>query len=161
MKFANWADDPSTLLGPLGLSFPVGKIRKWDKKIAKGRASLQRESGLWSSHACLGKNGRWACSPGGPFWSLGFVSGAQTERLLGESGENVDSRKTYTPPHRCLHPSTYDFSCTHLQKELGVSLSTPKISRLGFPGGASGKEPTCRVIRGYKRRGFDPWVGKV
>ena len=30
----------------------------------------------------------------------------------------------------------------------------------GFPGGAGGKEPTCQCGR-CKRRGFDPWVGKV
>ena len=30
----------------------------------------------------------------------------------------------------------------------------------GFPGGASGKEPTCQC-RGHKRPGFDPWVGKI
>ena len=29
-----------------------------------------------------------------------------------------------------------------------------------FPGGASGKEPTCQC-RKLKRRGFDPWVQKV
>ena len=31
---------------------------------------------------------------------------------------------------------------------------------LGFPGGASGKEPACQYRR-CKRRGFDPWVGKI
>ena len=31
---------------------------------------------------------------------------------------------------------------------------------LGFPGGASGKEPTCQGRR-RKRSGFDPWVGKI
>ena len=31
---------------------------------------------------------------------------------------------------------------------------------LGFPGGASGKEPTCHCRR-RKRLGFDPWVGKI
>ena len=31
---------------------------------------------------------------------------------------------------------------------------------LGFPGGASGKEPTCQCRR-CKRCGFDPWVGKI
>ena len=30
----------------------------------------------------------------------------------------------------------------------------------GFPGGSSGKEPT-RQDRRHKRRGFDPWVGKM
>ena len=29
-----------------------------------------------------------------------------------------------------------------------------------FPGGASGKEPTCQCRR-HKRHGFDPWVGKI
>ena len=29
-----------------------------------------------------------------------------------------------------------------------------------FPGGASGKEPTCRCRR-CKRCGFDPWVGRI
>ena len=34
--------------------------------------------------------------------------------------------------------------------------------KLGFPGGASGKEPTCQCRR-LKRRGFhpSPWVGKI
>ena len=30
----------------------------------------------------------------------------------------------------------------------------------GFPGGASGKEPTCQCRR-HKRHGFSPWVGKI
>ena len=30
----------------------------------------------------------------------------------------------------------------------------------GFPCGASGKEPVCQCRR-HKRRGFDPWVGKI
>ena len=30
----------------------------------------------------------------------------------------------------------------------------------GFPGGTSGKEPTCQCRR-LKRPGFDPWVGKM
>ena len=31
---------------------------------------------------------------------------------------------------------------------------------MGFPGGASGKEPACQCRR-CKRLGFDPWVGKI
>ena len=31
---------------------------------------------------------------------------------------------------------------------------------VGFPGGPSGKEPTCQCRR-HKRCGFDPWVGKI
>ena len=32
--------------------------------------------------------------------------------------------------------------------------------RKGFPGGASGKEPTCQCRR-CESRGFNPWVGKI
>ena len=35
-----------------------------------------------------------------------------------------------------------------------------KPPRGGFPGGASGKEPACQCRR-CKRRGFDPWVGRI
>ena len=31
---------------------------------------------------------------------------------------------------------------------------------LGFPGGTSGKEPSCQCRR-YKRCAFDPWIGKI
>ena len=34
------------------------------------------------------------------------------------------------------------------------------VIRMGFPGGASGREPACQCRR-YKKCGFDPWVGKV
>ena len=30
----------------------------------------------------------------------------------------------------------------------------------GFPGGTSDEEPTCQCRR-WKRRGFDPWIGKI
>ena len=31
---------------------------------------------------------------------------------------------------------------------------------MGFPGGTAVKEPHCQHRR-HKRRGFDPWVGKI
>ena len=31
---------------------------------------------------------------------------------------------------------------------------------IDIPGGTSGKEPSCQCRR-HKRRGFDPWVGKI
>ena len=34
------------------------------------------------------------------------------------------------------------------------------IRTQGFPGGTSGKEPTCQCRR-HKRREFDPWVKKI
>ena len=33
-------------------------------------------------------------------------------------------------------------------------------SYFGFPGEGSGKDPTCQCRR-HKRRGFDPWIGKI
>ena len=32
---------------------------------------------------------------------------------------------------------------------------------MGFPGGGSGKEPTCQCRRHKKWCGFDPWMGKI
>ena len=34
------------------------------------------------------------------------------------------------------------------------------MSTGGFPGVASGKEPTCQCGR-RRRHGFDPWIGKI
>ena len=34
------------------------------------------------------------------------------------------------------------------------------MTRLGFPGGPSGKESTCQCRR-FKRWKFDPWIGKI
>ena len=34
------------------------------------------------------------------------------------------------------------------------------ICTKGFPGGPSSKEPACKCRRG-KKRGFDPWFGKI
>ena len=34
------------------------------------------------------------------------------------------------------------------------------FKKTGFPGGASGKGPTCQCRR-HKRRGFNPWGGKI
>ena len=34
------------------------------------------------------------------------------------------------------------------------------MSKMGFPGGANGKEPTCQCRR-QKRCRFAPWVGKI
>ena len=34
------------------------------------------------------------------------------------------------------------------------------MSKMGFPGGPSGKDPTCQCRR-RKRHGLDPWVRKI
>ena len=41
----------------------------------------------------------------------------------------------------------------------GVPLCPPDPGQ-GFPGGASGKEPSCQCRR-HRRPGFYPWVGKI
>ena len=38
--------------------------------------------------------------------------------------------------------------------------SSSSVYMLGFPGGTSGKGSTCQWRR-HKRRGFDPWIGKM
>ena len=56
---------------------------------------------------------------------------------------------------------TFIFSVVNFMQircETGYFL--PVLSFMGFPGGSSGKEPTCQCWR-HKRSGFDPWVGKV
>ena len=35
-----------------------------------------------------------------------------------------------------------------------------RVHLMGFPGGASGKEPVCQCRR-WKSRGFHPWVGEM
>ena len=46
--------------------------------------------------------------------------------------------------------------CLGLPGKVLVWLIGKRIYLWGFPGGASGKEPTC-----YKRCRFDPWFGKI
>ena len=41
--------------------------------------------------------------------------------------------------------------------DLNIDLN-PRLA--GFPGDASGKEPTCQNMR-HKRHGFNPWVGTI
>ena len=57
------------------------------------------------------------------------------------------------PAH--LIPGLYANECYHIFIFRGDSDIC-----MGFPGGTSGKEPTC-YCRRQKRRGFDLWVGKI
>ena len=41
-----------------------------------------------------------------------------------------------------------------------LDINIMQFQFMGFPGGASGKEPNCQRSR-CKRCGFDPWVGKI
>ena len=38
---------------------------------------------------------------------------------------------------------------------MGIDINIP-----AFPGGTSGKDPTCQCRR-HKRCGFNPWVGQI
>ena len=41
-----------------------------------------------------------------------------------------------------------------------IEIKTEVVAERGLPRWCSGKEPACRCRR-HKRRGFDPWVGKI
>ena len=41
-----------------------------------------------------------------------------------------------------------------------IGISNALLMFLGFPGGASSKEPACQY-KGHKRHGINPWVGKI
>ena len=50
--------------------------------------------------------------------------------------------------------------CGRGRQEGSFHFKTPIWQSWGFPGGASGKEPACQRRR-HKRRGFNPWDGKI
>ena len=66
--------------------------------------------------------------------------------------------------------STHDFQCKVFITTHTAGHLAPKdhflfkifiyLAVLGFPGGASGKEPICQC-RGHRRCSFDLWVGKI
>ena len=63
------------------------------------------------------------------------------------------------PPHwHWDHLSLFLYS--PLPSFVYVFIITQILWWLGFPGGSSGKEPTCQC-RGHKRHRFDPLVGKI
>ena len=49
------------------------------------------------------------------------------------------------------------YACVHVHPCLSVNTNLSRGE--GFPGGISGKDPTC-LCRRCKRCGFNPWVGK-
>ena len=44
---------------------------------------------------------------------------------------------------------------TDIYMDMGIDINIP-----AFPGGTSGKEPTCQCRR-HKRCGFNPWIGQI
>ena len=72
--------------------------------------------------------------------SLGDLQEAKKEEAQGVSMENYAGPKPQS----------------HEQVEFLAST----LSRQGFPGGASGRQPACQCRRRKKRR-FEPWAGKI
>ena len=53
------------------------------------------------------------------------------------------------------------FKCVcHSDKKILEMVQSSFFHLEGFPGGTSGKEPTCQFRR-RESLGFDPWVGKI
>ena len=50
------------------------------------------------------------------------------------------------------------FGTVWLLRKLNIELPFYPV---GFPGGASGKEPACQCMRHKRDRGFDPWARKI
>ena len=69
-------------------------------------------------------------------------------------------------PGPASHKDPHPIPPGHQHLVLGCPLHRLLLTHLGsdglqgFPGGASGKEPTCSCRR-HKRLGFDLWVGKI
>ena len=67
--------------------------------------------------------------------------------------------EVHSPTYRVLKPRAGRGRKEDAARMIQV-LDLPQYSSQGFPGGASGKEPAHQCRR-RKRRGFDPWVGKI
>ena len=84
--------------------------------------------------------------------------------------ESSPRKEYFQFPWKSTHATHWKFFClsdTHslndilrLNEYLNLIWSTGLCIRVGFPGGAIGKEPTCQCRR-PKRPGFNPWVKKI
>ena len=83
---------------------------------------------------------------------------------LTEVGDEKNTQKNYTERTLITQITTMLSSLSQSQTFWSVKSSGPyKASlptKLGFPGGASGKVSTFQCRR-HKRCGFDTWVGKI
>ena len=83
------------------------------------------------------------------------VSPYQCYLILGLSWDLKETSLTWKFKDSCTPPL--------LIFKMGLFTRSPlamDIWSMGFPGGTSGKEPTCQCIR-HKRLEFDPWIGKI
>ena len=70
-----------------------------------------------------------------------------------------------TPQHSTLNRTAHRPRVIWPRMSTVFTLRNPGLDKkckgpLGFPGGASGKEPACQCRR-QRRLGFDPWVRKI
>ena len=65
---------------------------------------------------------------------------------------------TTFPPVLAGHIAGFDKPISKMILHHLVNLSNDLLSQMGFPGGASGKEPTCQCRNQCR---LDPWVGKT
>ena len=83
----------------------------------------------------------------------------------------VGKFSTTEPPGKPIHVCIYIYVCVcvyicvcvyryNFMRMVYVCIYTIIYILLGFPGGASGKEPACQCRR-CKRHGFDPWVRRI
>ena len=66
----------------------------------------------------------------------------------------------YVNPNPLIDPSPLTSFFFHGPRGEGVCIYICLYLQMGTLGGASGKEPICQRRR-FKRRGFDPFVGKI
>ena len=84
----------------------------------------------------------------------------QCVKVKSES-EVIQSCLTLRDPVDCSLPgSTFRGIFQARVLEWGAIAFSQAHVKLGFPGGASGKEPGCQCRR-HKRCGFNPWLGKI
>ena len=108
----------------------------------EGPSSRELEKALWGKKKDIGNRP----------WKKGLGSSPNTCKSTHEN-----SRISGFKPHSTVGKKS---SPQHLP-ERGCFVNLSKSLRcLGFPGGASGKEPTPQC-RSCKRHGFDPWVEKI
>jgi len=78
----------------------------------------------------------------------------QTYKLRVINHADICFRLGFSPTPSQLRRVIEETACT----EMSLIKETHPV--WGFPSGTSGKEPACQRRR-YKRRGFNPWVGKI
>ena len=89
---------------------------------------------------------------GGPSHERRKVTGSQEDQGL---WENHPCHKDVGNSHEIISLVCLPLGFTFQGGHIGHSMMFD-----GFPGGSSGKEPTCQC-RNCRRREFDPWLGKI